>query len=313
VRRLPPLKTLPAFEISADRLSFSAAAEELHLTHGAISRQIKALEDHLGVALFRRFNRRIELTAAGAALLPAVRQALRLMETSTADVTAQTRQGPLLVSCLATFMMRWLIPRLYAFSAEHPGIEVRLAASHAPVDFSTGGTDFAIRLGKPPWPRGVVARPFIADRVGPVLSPALLDSRRIRRPADLARFELLHTETRSQAWPQWLAAAGVEGVQTDKGLRFEHTYFLLEAAASGLGVAIGSYPLVEQDIKSGRLVAPLGFVPSGSSYHLLSPRVAPSRAKVAVFTKWLLAAAAQPPLSARSGGCAVRPVRPLEE
>lgn len=300
MRRLPPLKTLPAFEIAADRLSLSAAAAELHLTHGAISRQIKALEDHLGVPLFRRFNRRIELTPAGAALLPAVRQAMQLLEASASDVTARTRQGPLVVSCLATFMMRWLIPRLYAFSAAHPGIEVRLAASHAPVDFAAGGIDLAIRLGKPPWPRGVTARPFIADRMGPVLAPALLQRHRIRRPADLAQLDLLHAETRPGAWSQWLtivrangADADVDGVvDASRGPRFEHTYFLLEAAASGLGAAIGSYPLVEQDLKSGRLLAPFGFVPSGSSYHLLSPRMVPSRARIAAFTTWLMAEAA---------------------
>jgi LysR family glycine cleavage system transcriptional activator len=296
MRRLPPLKTLPAFEIAAGRLSLSAAAEELHLTHGAISRQIKALEDHLGVPLFRRFNRRIELTPAGTALLPAVHQALQLLEASASDVTAQTRRGPLVVSCLATFMMRWLIPRLYAFSAAHPGIEVRLAASHAPVDFAAGGIDLAIRLGKPPWPRGATARPFIADRMGPVVAPALIQRYRIRRPADLARLDLMHTETRPDAWSQWLATIDANGadarVEAERGLRFEHTYFLLEAAASGLGAAIGSYPLVEQDLKSGRLVAPFGFVPSGSSYHLLSPRMAPSRARITTFAKWLVAEAA---------------------
>ena len=111
-RQLPPLKALPAFEIAADRLSFSAAAEELHVTHGAISRQVKTLEDHLGVALFRRFNRRIELTEAGLALLPFVRQALHRLESGAVQVAVRSRQGPLVVSCLATFMMRWLIPRL---------------------------------------------------------------------------------------------------------------------------------------------------------------------------------------------------------
>jgi DNA-binding transcriptional LysR family regulator len=292
MRRLPPLKSLPAFEISADRLSFSAAAHELHLTHGAISRQIRALEDHLGVPLFRRFNRRIELTPAGAALLPAVRQAMRLLEASVSDVAAQTERGPLVVCCLATFMMRWLIPRLYRFNAAHPGIEVRLSASHAPVNFAAGGIDVAIRIGKPPWPRGVAARPFIADRMGPVLAPALLQRHRIRRAADLVRLGMLHTETRPRAWSQWLALTGVKGVDPDAGQRFEHTYFLLEAAASGLGVAIGSYPLVEPDLKSGRLTAPFGFLENGSSYHLLSPRMAPSRAKIAAFAEWLMAEAA---------------------
>jgi DNA-binding transcriptional LysR family regulator len=291
MRRLPPLKALPAFEISADALSLSAAAQELRLTHGAVSRQIKAIEDHLGVALFRRFNRRIELTAAGAAFLPAVRQALQAIETSASQVVAQTRQGPLVVSCLATLMMRWLIPKLYAFNAAHPGIEVRLSASHAPANFAVGGIDLAIRLGKPPWPRDVVARAFFADRMGPVLSPALLESHGVKRPADLKKLPLLHTETRPQAWSQWLEQAGLHGVDPTRGARFEHTYFLLEAAASGLGVAIGSYPLVEQDLKSGRLVAPFGFLPSGSSYCLLAPRTAPKMAKTTAFAAWIMAQA----------------------
>src|SRR4051812_34572094 len=157
MRRLPPLKTLPAFEIAASRSSFSAAAAELHLTHGAVSRQIKALEDHLGVPLFRRLNRRIELTAEGAALLPSVRQAMAVLEKSAAQVAGEASRGPLVISCLATFMMRWLIPKLYAFNAANPGIELRLSASHAPVKFAADGIDIAIRLGKAPWPRGVVA------------------------------------------------------------------------------------------------------------------------------------------------------------
>lgn len=291
MRRLPPLKALPAFELAASRMSISAAAEELRLTHGAVSRQIKSLEDYLGVPLFRRFNRRIELTAAGAALLPSVRQAMQLLETSAAQVAAQTGQGPLIVSCLATFMMRWLIPRLYAYSSAHPGIEVRLSASHAPVRFAQDGIDVAIRLGKPPWPRGVAARPFLPDRIGPVLAPALCESRGIQRPADLRRLTLLHTETRQHAWSDWLLLTGARGLDAACGQRFEHTYFLLEAAASGLGVAIGSYPLVQPDLDSGRLVAPFGFVASGSSYCLLHAKKAPNMPKVTAFRAWIVAEA----------------------
>src|SRR6266568_7797431 len=146
-RRLPPLKALLPFEATARHLSFTAAADELHLTHGAISRQVKALEAHLGVALFRRLNRRIELTEAGMTLLPAVRTALHVLETSATQVAARQRQGPLVVSCLATFMMRWLIPRLYGFGARHPDVEIRLSASHAAVDFARDGIDVAIRVG----------------------------------------------------------------------------------------------------------------------------------------------------------------------
>jgi LysR family transcriptional regulator, glycine cleavage system transcriptional activator len=291
MRRLPPLKALPAFELAADRASISAAAGELRLTHGAVSRQIKALEDYLGVPLFRRLNRRIELTAAGAAFLPFVRQAMQVLEGSAAQVAARSKQSPLIVSCLATFMMRWLIPRLYAFNAAHPGTEVRLAASHAPVRFGDNGIDVAIRIGKRPWPRSVAAHPFLLDRIGPVLAPALRDRHRLERPADLRRLPLLHTETRPHAWADWLRITGTNDVDAAAGTRFEHTYFLLEAAASGLGVAIGSYPLVEHDVKSGRLVAPFGFVASGSSYCLLHPLKAVNTAKTAAFKAWILAEA----------------------
>lgn len=287
-RQLPPLKALPAFEIAADRLSFSAAAEELHVTHGAISRQVKTLEDHLGVALFRRFNRRIELTEAGLALLPFVRQALHRLESGAVQVAVRSRQGPLVVSCLATFMMRWLIPRLYGFSATHAGIEVRLSASHTPVDFARDGIDAAIRIGKAPWPGGITAHPFLEDRVGPVCSPVWLAANRLVRPSDLKRHMLLHTETRAQAWPDWIAATGTKGINVSSGLRFEHSYFSLEAAASGLGVAIGSLPLVETDVKSGRLVAPFGFVASDRYYCLLTAEGAGNIGKIRAFRQWML-------------------------
>jgi LysR family glycine cleavage system transcriptional activator len=288
MRRLPPLKALPAFELAAGRASISAAAQELRLTHGAVSRQIKSLEDYLGVPLFRRFNRRIELTPAGTAFLPSVRQAMQLVEASATEVAARTRQGPLLVSCLATFMMRWLIPRLYGFGSRHPDIEVRLAASHAPVRFADDGIDVAIRLGKAPWPRNIAAHPFLADRMGPVLSPALLARHRIERPADLRRVALLHTETRPDAWPDWLRLMNTRDVDATAGPRFEHTYFLLEAAASGLGIAVGSQPLVQQDLDSGRLVAPFGFVASGNAYCLLHPKKGPNLAKIAAFRSWIV-------------------------
>jgi DNA-binding transcriptional LysR family regulator len=291
MRRLPPLKALPAFEIAATRGSIGAAAEELHLTHGAVSRQIKSIEDYLGVPLFRRLNRRIELTAAGTAFLPSVRKTLQLLEAATAQVAARSAQGPLIVSCLATFMMRWLIPRLYAFSAAHPGIDVRLSASHAPVKLGEDGIDVAIRIGRPPWPRRVAAHPLFPDRMGPVLAPALLERHRLTRPSDLRKLELLHTETRPQAWPDWMRLSGTGGIDPAGGRRFEHTYFLLEAAASGLGVAIASFPLVKEDLASARLVAPFGFVTGEGAYCLLHARTTPASARIAAFRAWILAEA----------------------
>lgn len=289
-RRLPPLKALPAFEIAADRLSFTEAAGVLHLTHGAVSRQIKALESHLGVPLFRRRNRRIELTEAGVAFLPGVRQALHLLETSTAQVATSPREGALVVSCLATFMMRWLIPRLYAFNTMHRKIQVRLSASHLPVDFARDGIDVAIRLGRAPWPRNVVAAPFLADRIGPVCAPTLLKGRKSLRISDLRRHRLLHAETRAEAWSDWGHARDAT-IDLAHSQGFEHTYFMLEAAASGLGIGIASHALVEHDLQSGRLVAPFGFIPSGRSYCVLHARQTADNAKVAAFRSWIVGAA----------------------
>jgi LysR family transcriptional regulator, glycine cleavage system transcriptional activator len=289
-RRLPPLKTLPAFEIAADRASFSEAAGELNLTQGAVSRQIKALETALGVPLFRRRNRRIELTEAGQSFLPAVREALQLIEACTAQVATSPRAGALVVSCVATFMMRWLIPRLYAFNALHRNIEVRLSASHAPVDFARDGIDIAIRRGKPPWPRSVIAWPFLADRVGPVCAPRLIENRSALRMLDLRRHKLLHAETTAQAWSEWLRRVDGSGIDVKKSQGFEHTYFMLEAAASGLGVGIASLALVEQDLQSGRLVAPFGFVPTGRSYYVLHARQTAVNAKIEAFRSWIVEA-----------------------
>jgi DNA-binding transcriptional LysR family regulator len=286
-RRLPPLKTLPAFELAAERASFSAAAGELNLTHGAVSRQIKALESHLGVPLFRRRNRSIELPEAGMAFLPGVRQALHLLESTTAQIATSPREGALVVSCIATFMMRWLIPRLYEFNAQHRRIDVRLSASHLPVDFARDGIDVAIRLGKPPWPRTVSATPFLADRLGPVCAPTLLDGRGAMRLAELRRCTLLSADTRPDAWSDWARARGA-AIDTAGCRPFEHTYFMLEAAASGLGVGIASHALVEEDLRSGRLAAPFGFVPSGRSYCVLHAKTLADNSKIAAFRSWIV-------------------------
>jgi LysR family glycine cleavage system transcriptional activator len=287
-RRLPPLKALPAFEIAARQMSFSKAAEELHLTHGAISRQMKALEGYLGVALFRRLNRRIELTESGVRLLPAVQTALDVIETSSAEISVLPRRGPLVISCLPTLMMRWLIPRLYDFYARYPEIEVRLAASYAPVNFRREGIDVAIRFGAVPPPEGIEACPFLEERIGPVCSPAVLKRHDLRCAADLRRHTLLHTDSRPDAWPHWVENNGVNGLSVKKGPRFEHFYYLLEAAAGGLGVALAPYPFVAEDLKIGRLVAPLGFTASGRSYYVLHPKEVRGARKIEAFRSWIV-------------------------
>jgi len=286
-RRLPPLKALPAFEEAARLLSFSAAARELNLTHGAISRQMKSLETHLGVRLFRRLSRRLELTEAGKAFLPATLSALDGLEASAARLSAAARQGPLVIACLPTFMMRWLIPRLYDFNARHPSVDVRLSASSGPVDFARQGVDVAIRIGAPPWPDGIAAQAFMSEEIGPVCSPALLKRRRLQRAGDLGHHALLHTETRPDAWSDWLARSGTANVDASRGQRFEHFYFLLEAAVAGLGVAVAPRPLVMEDLRLGRLVAPFGFVKSGRRYCLLYPTELAEVGKLRTFRSWI--------------------------
>ncbi len=163
--------------------------------------------------------------------------------------------------------------------------------------------DTASRRGKPAWPRNVVAAPFLADRFGPVCAPALLEGRAGLRVADLRRYQLLHAETTAQAWSEWLGGAGGAGIDIKKSRGFEHTYFMLEAAASGLGVGIASFALVEADLQSGRLVAPFGFVETGRSYCVLHARQTAGNAKIEAFRSWIVGAAQAPgiELPRRSG------------
>jgi DNA-binding transcriptional LysR family regulator len=193
----------------------------------------------------------------------------------------------LVVSCLPTFMMRWLIPRLYDFKARHPAIDVRLSASSAPVDFAREGIDAAIRIGAGPWPDGIEAHAFMNEEIGPVCSPALTRRQKLRGPADLGQHTLLHTETRADAWSDWLARARTPNVDAAKGQRFEHFYFLLEAAVAGLCVAVAPKPLVMEDLKLGRLVAPFGFMKSGRQYCLLYPADLADVPKVRTFRTWI--------------------------
>lgn len=283
-RMLPPLNALRAFEAAARHGRIVDAAAELCVTHGAVSRQVKQLERVLGVKLFRRAGRGVALTEAGARLLPSLSSAFDLIETGVERVRPST-SGALLVSCIGTFIIRWLIPRLHGFRSRHPDIEIRLSESDGPVDFTQDAADIAIRTMRPPWPGDMITTPIFGDEVGPVLSPELQAKLNIRNVGDLARAPLLHTETRASAWSDWLAAAGRTDIDPTPGDRFEHFYYMLQAAASGLGVAIGPRPLVDDDIVTGRLVAPLGYVESGYHYVVLRPMRDDARA--AAFVAWL--------------------------
>jgi len=291
--RLPSLLALRCFEAAARQEHFGRAAAELHLTHGAVSRAVRLLEDDLGVALFERRSRRVYLTDAGRTLARAVGQGLDLMRQAVGELRASVRQPRRWVlSCEPTLLMRWLIPRWPGFQARHPGIDVHLVAGGGPFSFASG-IDLAIRRDDFPWPEGCHAERLFAEAVGPVCRPdkaaawfaAQQDGAALQTDAPR-----LHTRTRSLAWQEWAAAAG-QPAPDSSGQIFEHFYFSLQAAVAGLGVAIGPWHLVRDDLDSGVLAAPLGFTPDGSHYCLLTPQPPQPDSLPAQVLAWLRAAA----------------------
>lgn len=255
------------------------AAAELKVTHSAVSRQIKHLEEVLGVALFEGPKNGLELTEAGRTLLPGLVSAFDQIDKAV-RLVADTEDGTLDVSCLGTFTMRWLIPRLYRFQAAHTGISVRLTSSDGPIDFAREGFDVAIRVGAGPWPQDAQVSPLFGEQVGPVLA---LQLARKHMP-NFAGIPLLHTRTRPAAWADWCSRSGI-GVSDEPGVEYEHFYFMLEAAMAGLGVCIAPWPLVADDIHAGRLVAPYGFIENGMVY--VAMRRARQHRKSVLFCQWL--------------------------
>jgi LysR family glycine cleavage system transcriptional activator len=286
-RRLPPLNALRAFEAAARHGSFTKAADELHVTHGAISRQVQTLEAWLDQLLFERHNRRVVLTEAGAAYLAEVGAALDRIALATTRQIARKERRPLRVNALATFTMRWLIPRLSAFQLAHPATEVRLTTSNVPVLGIAEPFDVAIR-GGPEQAPGHVARPFLTEARLPVCSPALLARRPLRRPEDLRLHTLLHAATLPEVWPQWLLAAGVPDLQPQSSVTLEHFYLTLQAALDGVGVAIGPERLVADDIAEGRLTAPFaGPSLPARTYCAYIPEARLHDPAVLAFCEWL--------------------------
>ena len=291
--RLPSLLALRCFEAAARHENFSRAAAELHLTHGAVSRAVRLLEDDLGMALFERRSRRVFLTDAGRTLSGAVGSGLELMRQAVGELRARARSGRRWVlSCEPTLLMRWLIPRWPDFQARHPDMEVHLVAGGGSFSFASG-IDLAIRRDDFTWPDSHHVEPLFAEKVGPVCHPGKLAdwfdggaaSGSLRPGAPL-----LHTRTRPDAWREWAAAAGKPAPDAP-GQTFDHFYFSLQAAVAGLGVAIGPWRLVRDDLESGVLAAPMGFVEDGSRYCLFAPQPLPPGSPQAALLDWLRKAA----------------------
>lgn len=284
-----PLNPLRAFEASARLLSFTLAADELSVTQVAISRQVRVLEDYLGVELFTRGPRSIQLTDAGARLYPSVSRAFDEISHAAALVSRRNRSDVLAIQAYTTFAQHGLIPLLSSFHERHPGIEVRLSASTQAVDFAHQDLDAAIRSGNGQWPD--YESDFLAPiELLPVVSPALLTSLGgLRTPGDLRRLTLLHSLARPDDWAAWLAAAGCADASGLRVLKFENSAMAYEAAIQGVGCAIGIRALVGRYLATGALVAPLELthtLPGG--YYLVRPKGRRESPALRIFRAWLL-------------------------
>ena len=271
---LPPLNALRAFEATARLNSVSQAAEALHVTHGAVSRQIKVLEEHLGVALFIKDGRGIKLTDAGVRLRDASFEAFDRLRGVCAELSRDVSEAPFVLGCSGSLLARWFIPRLGRLKADLPELRLHLSAGEGDLDPRRPGLDALLIYAEPPWPADMQVYVLAQERIGPVLSSHFASSQQLRNaPATaLLAHPLLHTTSRPQAWPTWAAQHGLDASAMQFGQAFEHLYYLLEAAVAGLGVAIAPQPLVADDLKGGRLIAPWGFSPTRAALALWVPR-----------------------------------------
>ena len=286
-RRLPPLSALRPFEAAARLESFSRAAEELHLTHGAVSRQVRALEDHLGASLFSRHGKRVALTADGRVFAERIRAALQQIADA-ADALASRRRDPrLTVSVLPSFASRWLMPRLIRFMDAHPKIEVNVLASTALANFTNDGVDVAIRFGRGPWPNLACER-FLDDEYFPVASPRMNRGKLPKEPRDLLRLRIMREDR--DDWERWFAVAGVELEAPLEGPSFNDSTYSLQAAARGEGVALARRSIVMEDLERGTLKRLFTIaVAARESYWFVSPKDLANAPKVKAFRDWVKA------------------------
>lgn len=308
--RLPPLGALRAFESAARHLSFKKAAEELHVTPAAISQQIKALEDFLGIALFDRLTRAVRLTEQATAMLPQVRAGFECLAAAV-ESSRQTQADILTVTAPPSFAMHWLVPRLPRFAERHPGIALRLASradsvdrqsrpalpEESEVDLRDHASEVAIRYGTGVYPGYRVMQLFAPEYV-PVCSPALFACGRLATPTDLREQVLIHDDTldegeRPPGWAEWLRRHAIDGVDGRRGPRFSNAVLAMKAAIDGQGVVLALKPLIEAEIASGQLRVAFDLpLPSPYAYFLVVREALAQRAPVAAFQDWLLAESA---------------------
>lgn len=286
--RLPPLNAVKAFEAAARLGSFTRAAEELNVTHGAVSRQIRLLEEWFGIRLFVRTSRNAVPTRAGTVLLTEVGPALeRVAAVSLRLQNSAPAHGLLHVSALPTFAMRWLIPRLPEFQRHHPGLELRIVTASTPSEQFRMDVDAVITgpIRQPGW----VGKRFLGEARLPVLSPDLMKRCPLRTPEDLERHTLLHAATLREAWPRWLAAANVPELKPAHDQVFEHFYFAIQAAVEGLGVIMGPIALIADELRRGRLLAPIDEPAMRTrGYFVYAPEPSSNASAIVALRKWLV-------------------------
>jgi len=291
---LPPLNALRAFEAAARHGSFVAAAVDLHVTHWAIGKQIKLLEDWFGVPLFERRPRGVALTDDGAELLGEASEAFSRLGAAAAKLrrseTPRRVSGLVRVNVPTSFALRWLIPHLADFYHSFRNIEVRISVTSRRLRYIGGAADLGVRLNWEPV-QGLRSQILMKDWQLPACSPDLLRNRPVTSVEDLRRHALLHSATTRTAWPQWLAAAGHPDLSPLRHLEFEHVHLQLQAAVDGLGIAIASKPLIEGDLAAGRLVCPLAQPEVDGGDYVLVSEDQPATAATRAFRQWIVAAA----------------------
>ena len=288
--QLPSLSALRTFEAAARHLNFTRAANELNLTQSAVSRQIRLMEEYLGLLLFQRVKQRLVLTDAGRSYVEEIRSALEQMQTATVNLLAHRGQGGVLnLATPPAFGTKWLIPRLQDFNQGHPEILINLATRARPFDFATASIDAAIHYGSNDWP-GVISDRLVGEEMVVACSPAYLrDYGPLRGPEDLAGQTLLQQTLRPNLWRDWIETNGGDAASAWTGPRFEHFYMIMQAAVGGLGVALLPRLIVNEDLQAGRLVIPFGTrFTSREAYCLVYPAAKRNEPKLEMFRRWIL-------------------------
>jgi LysR family glycine cleavage system transcriptional activator len=291
LKPLPPLNALRAFEAAARHLSFTKGAEELNVTQGAVSHQVKALEQRLGLKLFLRRHQGLVLTEAGQTCQVFIRDAFDRLTTGFDSIFARDDAGILTVSVSPNFASKWLVARIGRFTEAYPDIDLRLSASLRHVNLHREDVDVAVRHGEDQWP-DLHAVCLMAETLFPVCSPSLMEGPHpLGRPENLAHHTLIHLDNR-QDWRKWLNAAGIDEPDMSKGAVFNQTSLALDAAAGGQGVALGRSALAAPDLLSGRLVRPFGpSLPVNYAYYIVCPKPTAEQPKICAFRDWIISEA----------------------